>query len=137
MKRFVKIFLLIIVFSFCLSPVLVFAEQKEVVDSVMGQIGAASKKANLEEAISPQDVIVNIIRTTLSFLGIIFVGLVVYGGFLFITAHGEEDQITSGKKIVIGAVVGLIIILLSYSITLFFGTRVNTLVSGEQTFEQK
>jgi len=54
-----------------------------------------------------------------SFLGIIFLILVLYGCFLWMTAGGNEEQITKAKKILKDSIIGLIIVLLSYSITYF------------------
>ncbi len=44
-----------------------------------------------------------------------FVGFV-YAGFLYVTAYGNDEQIQKSKKILIYAVVGLIVVILSYSI---------------------
>ena len=41
---------------------------------------------------------------------------IVIGGYYYITAHGEEGQIEKGKKIIIGAVTGLLVIIASYTI---------------------
>jgi len=81
-------------------------------------------KVNLENQLGlgnedPRIVIANIIRIALGFLGIIAVGLVLYAGFLWMTAAGAADKIERAKKILIGAVIGLIIILASFGIATF------------------
>lgn len=60
-----------------------------------------------------------IIGTFLSFLGIIFLGLVIYGGFLWMTSAGNEGKVMKAKETLTQAVIGLIIILSAYSITYF------------------
>lgn len=40
----------------------------------------------------------------------------VYAGFLYVTAYGSDDQIQKSKKILIYAVAGLVLVILSYSI---------------------
>lgn len=101
----------------------------QVVDQAMGQIGAAAKTADIEAPVAPQRIIMEVIRRILTLTGILFMGLIVYGGYLFVTAHGEEEQITKGKKIIIASIVGIVIVLMSYSITLFIGTRVGPMVT--------
>lgn len=61
--------------------------------------------------------IANIVRVVLGFLGIIAVCLVLYGGFLWMTATGNEDQISKAKKVMINAGIGLLIIMSSFAIT--------------------
>lgn len=61
----------------------------------------------------------NVVRVVLGFLGIIAVCLVLYGGFLWMTAAGNEDQVASAKKVLINAGIGLVIIMSSFAITQF------------------
>ena len=70
-------------------------------------------------AVDIRIIIARIIRVALGFLGIIFLILVLYGGFLWMTAGGNEERIEQAKKMFYNAVVGLIIILASYAIVLF------------------
>lgn len=65
------------------------------------------------------EIIARIIRYLLTFLGVIFIALIVYGGFTYMTAMGESDKISSAKNIIISASIGLAIILASYSFTYF------------------
>lgn len=58
-----------------------------------------------------------IINTALQLVGIIFLALMVYAGYLWMTAQGEESQIEKAKKIVTSAIVGLILTLSAYAIT--------------------
>ena len=65
------------------------------------------------------EIIARIIKYLLTFLGVIFITLIVYGGFIYMTAMGESDKISSAKNIIISASIGLAIILASYSFTYF------------------
>ncbi len=60
-----------------------------------------------------------IINISLGFLGILCVSLLVYAGFLWMTALGDEAKIEKAKKTIWAAVIGLIIILSSWAITRF------------------
>jgi len=64
-------------------------------------------------------IISNIIFGLLGFLGVIFLVIVIYAGFLWMTAGGDEDQITKAKKWIINGVIGLLIIMAAYAITTF------------------
>lgn len=58
-----------------------------------------------------------IIRGVLTFVGVIFLVLTVYAGFLWMTASGSEDKITQAKKILSSSVIGLVIVTAAYGIT--------------------
>lgn len=64
-------------------------------------------------------IIARIIRAALGLLGIVLLVLFLYGGFLYMTSGGNEEQVASAKKILINATIGLAIILTAYSIVLF------------------
>lgn len=65
------------------------------------------------------EIIGAIIGTFLSLLGIIFVCLIIYGGFLWMTSGGNEAKVMKAKQVLTQAVIGLIIIMSAYSITFF------------------
>ncbi|HNU96305.1 MAG TPA: pilin [Candidatus Magasanikbacteria bacterium] len=64
-------------------------------------------------------IIANIIRVALGLLGTIAVVIIIYGGWLWMSAGGNEDQIGKAKKTLINGTIGLIIILSAYSIVIF------------------
>src|SRR3989339_1663316 len=64
-------------------------------------------------------IVTRIIRYALGLLGIIMVILVMYGGFLWMTAGGNDEQIGTAKKVLRNAIIVLILILSAYSIVLF------------------
>jgi|SRR5690348_11847158 hypothetical protein len=51
-----------------------------------------------------------IVNWLLSLVGIVAVIFIVYGGLLYITSQGDEKKAEAGKRVVIFAVIGLIII---------------------------
>ena len=60
-----------------------------------------------------------IVKTALSFVGIIFTVLMVYAGYLWMTARGEDAQIDKAKKIISSSVIGLLVVASAYAITFF------------------
>lgn len=67
--------------------------------------------------------VTNILRWALTFLGLVCVIMIIYGGFLYITAAGEEDKAKKGRTIILYCVIGIAIIAASYAI-------VNTVLGG-------
>jgi cbb3-type cytochrome oxidase subunit 3 len=64
-----------------------------------------------------------IIGSILSFIGVMFMLLIIYGGILWMTAMGKENQVEKAKNIIIQAVIGLVIVLAAYAITAFIGNQ--------------
>lgn len=67
--------------------------------------------------------VTGILKWALSFLGLVCVVMIIYGGFLYITAAGEEDKAKKGRTIILYCVIGIAIIAASYAI-------VNTVLGG-------
>ena len=70
----------------------------------------------------PQDLtttIGTVISTVLGLLGIIFLILAVYAGFLWMTSQGSEEKTKKAKQILSTAVIGLVITLAAFAIADF------------------
>lgn len=63
-----------------------------------------------------------VIKVALSFVGVLFMALIFYAGYLWMTARGDDAQIDKAKKIISSAIIGIIITVGAYSITVFFAT---------------
>lgn len=64
----------------------------------------------------PRETAVNIINTALGFLGLIAVVIVLYGGFMWMTAAGNEERISKAKQILTAGIIGLVIIAMAWAI---------------------
>jgi uncharacterized membrane protein YjgN (DUF898 family) len=118
-KKFILSFLLILVGTF-----LVFTFSSQATNTFNDINGFAEKTGeaggfNTDTGYSA--IIGQIIQTALSIIGVLFVGLIIYGGFLWMTAESavNKNNLDKAKKVITWAVVGLIIIALSYAITTF------------------
>jgi hypothetical protein len=78
-------------------------------------------------------VVVDIIKILLTLLGTIALVIILYAGFLWMTARGNEDQIETAKKTLTAAVVGLVLILLSYALTKFIFDSLLSATKGTGT----
>ncbi len=63
--------------------------------------------------------VTSIINFFLGLLGLIAVAFLIYAGVLMVTAGGNEEQVGKAKKIITYAVIGIVIIILSYTIVTF------------------
>ena len=59
----------------------------------------------------------SLIKVAFGLLGIIFLILIIVGGYHYMTAGGTEEKIKKGKKYIFNALFGLIILALAYGIT--------------------
>lgn len=68
---------------------------------------------------SPGQVVFGVIQVILGFLGIIGVIMMMYAGFLWLTASGEEEKAKKGRTLLFQAVIGTLIVLSAYTVTYF------------------
>lgn len=71
------------------------------------------------EVVDPRKAAVNIINIALGFLGILAVIIILFAGFKWMTAGGNEENVSAAKKILIAGVIGLVIILSAYALANF------------------
>ncbi|MBI5254563.1 hypothetical protein HY932_02170 [Candidatus Falkowbacteria bacterium] len=71
-----------------------------------------------------------IIKVILGFLGIVLVVLIIYAGFLWMTAGGEPKNVATAQSYIKNAIMGLVIILLAYAITDFVIDKLQTEIIG-------
>lgn len=49
------------------------------------------------------------------FMGAVAMGVLVYGGFKLMTANGDSDKVAEATKLLIGAAIGIAVVLFSYA----------------------
>jgi len=62
-----------------------------------------------------------IISVVLSFVGVLFLILMIYAGITWMTAQGNEQQVSKAKSLLINAVIGIIIVFAAYALVSFIG----------------
>lgn len=85
----------------------------------LGAVGAAAGfgKANIYQLVG------KILRVVFLTLGMITIGLTVYGGFVWMTARGEPAQVEKAKDILRNGVIGLMIVFAAFGVTEFIIAR--------------
>ena len=123
--------LLIIPAFFCISFLAFFPAQAANLSNAFdsGSVGAAaSNSANAGTDI--YQIIGTAIQTLLSLLGIVFILLIVYGGVIWMTSEGDEAKVEKAQSIIRSAVIGLIIVIAAYAISVFVISALNKTIIG-------
>ena len=93
---------------------------------------------------SPAEYTSTIIRWVLGIIGVLLVALIVYGGVIYATSAGNQEQVDTGKRILYYAIIGVVIVFAAFIISNFVisalvpenssGSRSGS--SGEDAFQQ-
>lgn len=92
--------------------------------SIFGGLEGARKTAGFAKTTSIESQVGNVISIVLGFVGVIFLGLIIYGGLIWMIARGNEQEVEKAKKVIEAAVIGLAIVLAAYAITYFVIQRI-------------
>lgn len=68
--------------------------------------------------------LITIINQLITFVGVIFLLLLIYAGYLWMMARGNEEEVNKAKKITRETVIGLILILLARLLTEFILSQI-------------
>lgn len=88
------------------------------VPGVAQRAGYGAQERTIDQIIS------TVISVVLSLLGVIFMVLMVYGGYTWMTAQGDEQKVDKAKDIIRAAVIGIIVVAAAYAISIFVITRI-------------
>jgi len=84
-------------------------------DTAVSQVYGSS----LSSSTDPRTIAANLINITLTLLGVIVVSLIIFSGYQWMTSNGDEKVIDTAKKRMANAVIGLVIILAAWGISVF------------------
>ncbi len=99
--------------------------------AALAQLGGFDDSGEIAEATKlptadPETVTINVVQWALGFLGLIAVVMIIYGGFTWMTAAGNEERLALAKKVIKYAIGGLLVILLAWALTTFVFGRINS-----------
>ena len=99
----------------------------ETTNNTLTNLGKTGKEAKFDSAQQdPTVIIASVISYALGLIGVLFMLLAIYAGFLWMTAQGNEEQIKKAKTMLVNAVVGVAIVSMAYAITLFIANVVTS-----------
>ena len=81
--------------------------------TVLGWNATAPLPSEVSSARSAADILLSVLNFLLGIVGILSIIMLVVGGGMFLTAAGSQDRITTGKKIVTYALLGVVVALAS------------------------
>jgi len=112
----------------CLAPVLVRPARASGLDDAVKGLDSSAAKAYGVSPSSGKGMITDIpsavgtiVGAILAFVGVIFFILMIYGGFTWMMARGNEQEAAKAKDLIAAAVIGLIIVLAAYALTAYIG----------------
>lgn len=116
-KFLLPLFSFIMLASMVLVPNVVLAQtgSPKTVESGLSSVKDAFPQTTID-ASSPQGTLKSIINWALYLAGILAVLFVIYGGYQYLTAGGNDAQATAGRKTLTNALIGLAITILAYVI---------------------
>lgn len=77
------------------------------IDSVSGLVNFATIGPTSNELVN---FIYRLLQVILSLLAIVAVAALIYGGFRYLTALGDEDKVREAKRIILYTIIGLLIV---------------------------
>ena len=65
-----------------------------------------------------------LVGIVLSFVGVLFLVLMVFAGISWMTANGNQEKVAQARGLMINGVIGIIIVFAAYAITSFVGDQI-------------
>ncbi|MFA6410023.1 MAG: hypothetical protein WCW26_00395 [Candidatus Buchananbacteria bacterium] len=122
-KKFKTIIIATYLLSILLVPMIALAADNGPIGTLLneaaGSQGAGYKTSETDEGTGLAILAGMLVRMFLSLLGVIFISYTIYGGFLWMTAAGNDEQVKKGKNVIRDGVIGLIVVLSAASIYIF------------------
>lgn len=115
MKKIIKqILILACLLTIIVLPYFVFAQNTAPLEN-LEKVGEGGGYAEASPT-TVSEIAGTAIGAVLSLLGVVFIILIIYGGFLWMTDQGNEEQVTKAKTIIRNSIIGLIIVVSAYAI---------------------
>lgn len=127
MSRALRLFSAGCILGVFLFFVAVPVEAKKTAGDALGQLSQTIEPTGLDTNDNFSSTVGTFIQIALSVVGITFFGLMVYGGFRWLTSRGEDGDIETAKKTITASIIGICIIVAAFAITSFVTDR---LISG-------
>lgn len=116
MQKFSKYLLSLAIICALAIPMITMAQSD---NNLFGLNEVSNGLGNTLSDSDPRAAVGRIINVVLGFLGVIAVGIILLGGFKWMTGGGNEDKVGEAKKLLGAGVIGLVIILSAWAIATF------------------
>ena len=119
-KVFLSIIFLILIITTIAPTVLVAADSTIEGLKATANIGYGTEKYKTDVS----STIGEVVGAGLAFIVIVFLILMIYGGWIWMFAQGNEQEVEKAKGLIVAAIIGLLIVLGAYAITSYVGGAV-------------
>jgi hypothetical protein len=117
----IKLIITLLLIIFILLPVFVLAQTGTSMYGILHDAAGPAGAGYDTGAYLPR-VAGSIARIFISILGVIFISYILYGGYLWMTAAGNEEKIEKAKTIIRQVIIGLIVVLAAAAIWYLIAT---------------
>ena len=122
-KNFKTLVSFLIVFSLLLILVGQTTWAATGVDNALGNLDVTANKGGIQSSTTDLPTIIGrVIGVALALVGVIFFLLILWAGFGWMLAQGDEEKVKQAKETIITATLGLIVIFGAYAITVFISS---------------
>ncbi len=96
---------------------------------------------NMDSSLCPRanananDLIPKVLNILMFIVFVLSVGFIIYGGIVYSTSSGKPDNIRKAKKIITGAVIGLVVSILALAIVRFTSLIANSVTTSDSSEE--
>jgi hypothetical protein len=115
--------MLLLLLAFLMLAVLPLGASASAIDDARNGLKSVAAKigfdTNAEGGGSIAVVVGRVIKVALGLVGIIFLVLTLYGGWLYMTAAGSQERVEKARNLLRDSIIGLIIVITAYAITTF------------------
>jgi len=107
-----------IAFVYLLLPIATHAQNP--LGAVTDGLKTTAKTAGFAQGARPIEAVIgSLVNSVLALIGVIFMIVLLYGGYLYLTAAGDEGKVKRAKNLIGNAVIGVIITATAYTLSFF------------------
>ena len=110
----------ILIFSFLAAGLFLSADFALAAVDVGSGFVAGTGLSNID----PRIIAARVVQIFLGFLGVVALGLIMYGGYTWMTSSGDESKVQKAKDVLRNAIIGLVIILSAFGIVTFILSKI-------------
>ena len=135
-KHVLSLIILTIFGLFMISAVSPALADSSLVNSQVGlkQVGDQAFGNSVPQ--DPRVIVAKVINVILTFMGVLFLVLIILGGFQYMTAAGNEEKTKKAVGLISNAVIGLVIIMVSWMITRYVIVVLNNTLSNSPSYTE-
>lgn len=120
-QTFLKISTVLLTIFFVVAPMI---SQAETATGRLEKVGAGNGGSYASQTkIGFSTILGTVVQAALGLLGVIFIALMVYAGFTYMQAQGDEQKVEKALATIRYAITGLVIVLSSYAFWKFIASR--------------